>query len=28
MVERTPGTTHITGTANSDYGIYNIDLTR
>jgi len=28
MVERKPMTTHITGTANSDYGIYNIDLTR
>ena len=27
-VERKPGTTHITGTAESDYGIYNVDLTR
>jgi hypothetical protein len=27
-VERKPGTTHITGTATSDYGTYNVDLTR
>src|SRR5262249_13080072 len=28
MVERKPGTTHITGTAKSDYGTYNINFTR
>jgi hypothetical protein len=27
-VERKPGTTHITGTAVSDYGTYNVDVTR
>ncbi len=27
-VERKPGTTHITGTADSDYGTYNVDITR
>ena len=27
-VERKPGTTHITGTAESDYGIFDVDLTR
>jgi hypothetical protein len=27
-VERKPGSTHITGTATSDYGTYNVDLTR
>lgn len=27
-VERKPGTTHITGTAASDYGTYTVDLTR
>jgi hypothetical protein len=27
-IERTPGTTHITGTATSDYGVYTIDVTR
>lgn len=27
-VERKPGTTHITGTATSDYGVYDVDLTR
>ena len=27
-VERKPGTTHITGTAESDYGTYNVDITR
>ena len=27
-VERTPGQTHITGTATSGSGVYNIDLTR
>ena len=26
-VERKPGTTHITGTADSDYGTYNVDIT-
>jgi hypothetical protein len=27
-VERKPGTTHITGTASSDFGAYTVDLTR
>jgi len=27
-VVRVPGTTHITGTAVSDYGTYNVDVTR
>jgi hypothetical protein len=27
-IERTPGSTHITGTATSDYGVYTIDVTR
>lgn len=27
-VERKPGTTHITGTADSDYGTYDVDITR
>lgn len=27
-IERKPGTTHITGTADSDYGIYDVDITR
>lgn len=27
-VERKPGTTHITGTADSDFGTYNVDITR
>jgi phage baseplate assembly protein gpV len=27
-VVRAPGTTHITGTATSDYGVYTIDITR
>jgi len=27
-VVRAPGTTHITGTATSDYGTYNVDVTR
>ncbi len=27
-VERKPGTTHITGTATSKYGTYNVDVTR
>ena len=27
-VERKPGTTHITGTAESDFGTYDVDLTR
>ncbi|MDB4969095.1 MAG: hypothetical protein JWN44_4784 [Myxococcales bacterium] len=27
-VVRAPGTTHITGTATSDYGVYTIDVTR
>lgn len=27
-VERKPGTTHITGTAKSDYGTFDVDLTR
>ena len=27
-IERKPGTTHITGTADSDYGTYNVDITR
>lgn len=27
-VERKPGTTHITGTADSDYGTYNVEITR
>ncbi|MFO0761775.1 MAG: hypothetical protein U0359_35355 [Byssovorax sp.] len=27
-VVRKPGTTHITGTATSDYGTYNVDITR
>ncbi len=27
-VQRAPGTTHVTGTATSDYGTYTIDLTR
>lgn len=27
-VERKPGTTHITGTADSDFGTYDVDLTR
>lgn len=27
-IERKPGTTHITGTANSDYGDYEVDVTR
>ena len=27
-VERKPGTTHVTGTAESDYGTYDIDLTK
>ena len=27
-VERKPGTTHITGTADSDYGTYAVDITR
>jgi len=28
LVERKPGTTHIVGTATSDYGTYDVDLTR
>lgn len=28
MVERKPGTTHITGTAESPYGTYDVDITR
>lgn len=27
-VERKPGTTHITGTADSDFGTFNVDITR
>lgn len=27
-IERKPGTTHITGTADSDYGAYAVDITR
>jgi hypothetical protein len=27
-VVRVPGSTHITGTAVSDYGTYNVDVTR
>jgi hypothetical protein len=27
-VERKPGTTHVTGTAESDYGTYDVDLTK
>jgi hypothetical protein len=27
-VVRAPGSTHITGTAVSDYGTYNVDVTR
>lgn len=27
-VVRAPGTTHVTGTATSDYGVYTVDLTR
>jgi hypothetical protein len=27
-VERKPGTTHITGTASSDFGTYDVDITR
>jgi hypothetical protein len=27
-IERKPGTTHITGTAESDYGTYDVDITR
>lgn len=27
-IERKPGTTHITGTADSDYGTYDVDITR
>ena len=27
-IQRTPGTTHVTGTASSDYGSYTVDLTR
>jgi hypothetical protein len=27
-VERKPGTTHITGTADSDFGTYDVDITR
>src|SRR3954470_23713250 len=28
MVERKPGTTHVTGSASSDYGAYTVDITR
>lgn len=28
LVERKPGTTHITGTAESDFGVYDVDVTR
>lgn len=28
LVQRKPGTTHITGTADSDYGTYEVDITR
>lgn len=28
LVERKPGTTHITGTADSDFGTYEVDITR
>lgn len=28
LVERKPGTTHITGTAESDFGVYDVDITR
>ena len=27
-IERKPGTTHITGTATSDYGVFDVDFTR
>ena len=27
-VERKPGTTHVTGTATSPSGVYNVDITR
>jgi hypothetical protein len=28
QVQRTPGTTHVTGTATSDFGVYQVDVTR
>lgn len=28
LVERKPGTTHITGTAESDFGVYDVDVSR
>jgi hypothetical protein len=28
LIQRAPGTFHISGTATSDYGVFNVDLTR
>ena len=28
LIQRQPGTLHIVGTATSDYGIFNVDITR